>query len=60
MYENDHRVCCPADRLNQHRAVQELESIGGPDEVTLFLACCYYYMQMFDKVGPWISCLVPT
>ena len=30
--------------------MQELESIGGPEEVTLFLACCYYYMQMFDKV----------
>lgn len=30
---------------------KELKSIGGPEEVTLFLACCYYYMQMYDKVS---------
>ena len=29
---------------------QDLESIGGPKEVALYRACCYYYMQMFDKV----------
>lgn len=40
--------------------MQELESIGGPDEVTLFLACCYYYMQMFDKVSLKISFYVHT
>lgn len=36
--------------------MQELESIGGPKEATLYLACCYYYMQMFDKVGVYPSC----
>ncbi|CAM9246238.1 unnamed protein product [Ascophyllum nodosum] len=37
---------------NYQRAIDayhELESIGGPKEVTLYLACCHYYMQMFDK-----------
>lgn len=29
---------------------QELEAADGPKACTLYLACCYYYMQMFDKV----------
>lgn len=29
---------------------QELESIDGPKETVLYLACCHYYMQTYDKV----------
>lgn len=41
----------PRTGIGGASTMQELGSIGGPKEATLYLACCYYYMQMFDKVN---------